>query len=81
MVVDGEEWFTVERILDHRDVEVTIKRKTKHSLAKTKLQRQYLVKWLGYGDELNSWEPEEGVSELNAFKAYHNYLSGLPTHQ
>ena len=25
---------------------------------KSKVKRSYLVKWLGYGDELNSWEPE-----------------------
>eukprot|EP00983_Pelagomonas_calceolata_P003175 104113-Pelagomonas_calceolata.AAC.1 len=49
--------------------------------SQTKPQRQYLVKWLGYGDEHNSWEPEEGVSELNAFKACHNYLLGLPIHE
>lgn len=81
IVVDGEEWFTVERILSHRDIEVNIKRRTKHSPAKTKQLRQYLVKWLGYGDEHNSWEPEEGVSMLDVYKNYHDYLKGLPAHQ
>ena len=79
IVVDGEERYHVERILDHRDIAITVKKKTKHSPAKVEQLRQYLVKWSGYGDEHNSWEPEESVSELDALKAYHNYINSLPT--
>ena len=81
IIVDGEEWFTVERILDHKDVQVVVKGKTKHSPAKNKLQCQYLVKWLGYDNEHNTWEPETDISKVEAFKAYTSYLAGLPTHE
>ena len=67
IVVDGEEWYHVETILDHRDIDITVKKKTKHSPAKVEQLRQYLVKWSGYGDEHNSWEPEEGVCMLDVF--------------
>jgi len=67
IVVDGEEWYTVEKILQDRTIDVTVKQETKHSPAKTKEERQYLVKWRGYGDEKNSWEPEEGVCMLDVF--------------
>jgi len=70
-----------ERILDHKDVQVIVKGKTKHSPAKTKLQRQFLVKWLGYDNEHNTCEPETDISKVEAFKAYKSYPAGLPTHE
>lgn len=43
------EW-EIESILDYRDVQISAKsRKTK---------REFLVKWLGWGHESNSWQPE-----------------------
>jgi hypothetical protein len=73
IVVEGEEWFMVEKILNHRDTEITIKRATKHAPTKTKLQHEYFGKWLNYGDEHNSWEPYGAVSELDMLKEYHAY--------
>jgi hypothetical protein len=59
---EDEEWFTVERILSHKDVLVTKKCRTKHRPAKKIRERQYLIKWKGYGPEHNSWISEEAVT-------------------
>lgn len=55
VVEDGFDWFQVERVSMHREQRWGKKKK--------KACRSYLVKWLGYGDEHSSWEPE---SNLNA---------------
>jgi hypothetical protein len=55
-VVDGEMEWEVESILAHKDVQV--KRKKNRSRTPV-FRRQYLVKWLGYDDTHNTWEPEE----------------------
>lgn len=44
------EIYEVEAILAHREVGPRKRKKT-----------QYLIKWLGYGPEHNTWEPEENV--------------------
>ena len=49
--VDGEAEFEVEQGLLHRDVKVG-----------KRSRREYLIKWLGFHHEHNSWEP---VSNLN----------------
>ena len=48
---DDELSFDVERVLTH---EVRGSR--------TRPQKFYLIKWLGYGLEHNSWEPEKNLS-------------------
>jgi hypothetical protein len=57
---DKEEEFEVEEILDSR----VVRRKL-----------QYLVKWVGYGPEDNSWEPADNVAnaqeEVEAFHQRH----------
>jgi hypothetical protein len=45
-IIDGEEEWPVEKILDSR---------------KRYRKLQYLVKWKGYPDTDNSWEPYENV--------------------
>ncbi|GLB45777.1 putative retrotransposable element tf2 155 kda protein type 1-like [Lyophyllum shimeji] len=47
MLIDDEEWFDVEDILDSR-------------FFRRKLQ--YKVKWKGYGYEDTSWEPVENIA-------------------
>jgi hypothetical protein len=51
IMIDGEPEFEVETILSHRS------RRRGRGKAKT----QFLIKWLGYGEEHNSWEPEANV--------------------
>lgn len=48
--INDELEYEVEAILLHRDV-----KRGKRST------REYLVKWLGYGPEHNSWEPDSGM--------------------
>ena len=43
MMIEGEEEFEVEEILDHRPKSGAIK--------------EYLLKWLSYGPEHNMWVP------------------------
>ncbi|EXJ61150.1 hypothetical protein A1O7_05303 [Cladophialophora yegresii CBS 114405] len=52
-----EPLYDVEGILKHRG---------------TKRQRQYLVKWLGYEDSENTWEPEENLPREMIIK-YHRH--------
>ena len=44
----------MERICLHRERQIGKKR--------NKVQRSYLVKWLSYGNEHNSWEPEANLN-------------------
>ncbi|KAJ9519372.1 hypothetical protein QJQ45_023170 [Haematococcus lacustris] len=65
--LDGEPVYIVERVLDHRLVN-TGKRKGKDKKSEPKKPRlEFLVKWQGYGDEHNTWEPRSqltGCQEL-----------------
>ena len=48
IVIDGEDEWEVEAVLNHRDV-----------AAGRQQRRQYLVKWVGYSTFHNTWEPAE----------------------
>lgn len=60
LIVNGEEEFFVEEILAHRDIPV----------GTNKVRTEFLIKWLGYGHEHNTWEPEETAEELEALDRY-----------
>jgi len=62
LIVDNEEWYHIERIIDHKQVNKG-RKTTVH----------YLVKWLGYGSEHNTWEPVDNITDV-ALKAYEAYL-------
>jgi len=71
--LEGEEWFIVESILNHRDRQVvTPPTKAKKKPKKPKVVREYLIKWKGYTDDHNTWEPEENVTPeaISAYKRY-----------
>jgi hypothetical protein len=55
----GVPLYTVERILTHRD----------RSIGRSKV-REYLVKWEGFSDESNSWEPDKNFTDSLAQDAY-----------
>ena len=57
--VDGKTEFEVEQVLLHRDVKVG-----------KRSRREYLVKWLGFHGEHNSWEPEKGMHCDELIAAY-----------
>ena len=61
-IIDGEAYFLIQGILDHRMVKQGRKR-----------AREYLVQWKGYGPEHNSWEPEDGVAESENGKTLRSY--------
>ena len=54
LVEDGFDWFQVEHVCMHRE--------QRWGKTKKKVRRSYLVKWLGYGDEHSSWEPEPNLN-------------------
>jgi Chromo (CHRromatin Organisation MOdifier) domain len=56
-VVEGEEEYEVEAILDDK----TIRRK-----------HHYLIKWKGYTDTHNSWEPNDQVHADDLVREYNN---------
>jgi hypothetical protein len=50
-IIEGETEYVVEQILAHRDVG-----------RGKRTKRQYLVKWEGFGEEYNSWEPVDNLT-------------------
>ena len=65
LTLEGEEEYEVERILDH----ATDKRN----------HTKFLVKWLGYGPEHNSWEPSSGLENCpDILQAYWDYVGTSP---
>jgi hypothetical protein len=60
--------FEVERILDHRQVKRGRNRTTRN---------EFLVKWLGYGPEHNTWEPESNLTNCGKILAgYWKWIRG-----
>ena len=53
VLVEGEDEFEIDTILQHRPI--TKSRGDKNI--------SYRVKWLGYGPEYNSWEPERNIKQ------------------
>jgi chromodomain-containing protein len=66
-LLEGEEEYEVERIINHR-----------HSGRARTLQ--YLIKWKGYPEVDNTWEPADQVHAPDLIKAYHQ-LNPLEQHK
>ena len=62
-IVDGEEEFIVENILDSRVINQKL---------------CYLVKWEGYGIEHNSWEPADNIHAPECVADFHWKHPGAP---
>jgi hypothetical protein len=54
-LVEGEEEFKVHSLASHRNAGRSY---------------QYLVRWLGYGPEHNTWEPQSTLEDTEAFERY-----------
>ena len=59
-LIDGEEEYEVERIVNHR----------RHGRAR---RLQYLIKWKGYPESDNTWEPADQIHAPELIKLYHRH--------
>ena len=59
-LIDGEEEYEVERIVNHR----------RHGRAR---RLEYLIKWKGYPESDNTWEPADQVHAPELIKLYHRH--------
>src|SRR5713226_4426361 len=57
-LIEGEEEYKVEKVINHRYT----------GRART---LQYLIKWVGYPEADNTWEPADQIHALQLIKAYH----------
>ncbi len=57
-LIEGEEEYEVKKIVNHR----------RSGQSQT---LQYLIKWKGYPEADNTWEPADQVHALELIKAYH----------
>ena len=60
--VQQEQTYIVEKIIGHRGL---------------RGQREYLVKWEGYDDSANTWEPEENFEDISVIQEYSRSCSKL----
>lgn len=65
-LIDGEVFFLIDRILDHRVVKKG--RKASH---------EYLIRWLGYGPEHDSWISSANAAESESGKTVSDYWHSL----
>ena len=56
--LDGEPLFEVEALLDHEVVTFT---RGKGKKRKPKALCRFLIRWANYTEDINKWEPEEGL--------------------
>ena len=66
--VDGEPEYEVQEILKQRDVQIG-----------RNLQRQFLVRWVGYSNAYDEWVPEETLRE-HANETVDEFIAGAASH-
>jgi hypothetical protein len=75
-IIDDEFEYEVEAVLAHRERRVRSRKKSK------KIAREYIVKWVGYGDINNTWEPEEHLEHarerLQEYWVNHGVVANPP---
>merc|ERR1711879_593695 len=69
---DSDEIFEVEKILDHR----TKKAEFDEAVGRMVRPKEYFVKWKGYGEDYNSWEPLVNLQE-SCFEIIKDYEKNL----
>ena len=60
---NNEPWYRVDKILSHRERKI-----------RKKVVKEYLIKWLGYSDEHNSYEPAANISP-DLLHDYHSKIA------
>jgi hypothetical protein len=58
--VDGELEYEVSRILTHREIKCRSSKR-----GGSNLRKEYLIEWLGYGAEHNTWEQESNLTNCS----------------
>ena len=75
---EGQLAFEVERILDVRLLEVPARRsRKKQPQVDPSERREFLVRWVGYGPEEDSWEPEENLLDREPIEDFFNSRPSL----
>ena len=60
LIIDAQEYFLVEKIIDHEDKKMPGKKAT----------RRYLVRWKDYPPSEDTWEPENYLKKTEALSLY-----------
>ena len=66
MLIEGEDEFEIETLLQHRPI----------TKSRGDSNISYRVKWVGYGPEYNSWEPERNIRK-HAPETLQEYWEGV----